>query len=75
MGVDYMDHNTGYVTPSSEKKYLLHQAELNGLVRDLNLSKDKAEISGSRLQDFNHQNKTKNAHKLLHFLITVKNIL
>jgi hypothetical protein len=75
MGVDYMDHNTGYVPPSSEKIYLRHQSELTDLVRDLNLSKNKAELLSSRLQCFNHQSKTKNAYQLLHFLVTVKNNL
>lgn len=36
-----------------DKQHRLSQAELNDLIRDLDLSKEKAEILGSRLQQWN----------------------
>jgi len=43
-----------YVVESEDKlPHLITQEELNDLVRDLSLSKEKAEILGSRLQEWN----------------------
>jgi hypothetical protein len=50
MVVGDMHHYTEYVLPNSEEPNLITQSELNYLVRDLNLSKNQAEILGSKLQ-------------------------
>ena len=42
---------------SMKNPILFDQAELNDLIRDLNLSKDKSELSGSRLKEKNILNK------------------
>ena len=39
--------------PEDRTPHLLSQGELNDLIRDLNLSKRKAEIQGSRMQQWN----------------------
>lgn len=51
-----------YVPDADSSPHLLSQ-ELNDLVRDLELPKEKAELPGSRLQDWNHlQPNTKISH-------------
>jgi hypothetical protein len=40
---------------SSNEPHLLTQGDLNGIIRDLNLSKKQAEILGSRLKGWNLQ--------------------
>jgi hypothetical protein len=50
MDVDYMDRYTEYGLSNTENPHLITQAELNELVRDLNLFKNQVELPGSRLQ-------------------------
>jgi len=47
------DDATFETSTSSCEPYLLTQGELNGLVRDLKLSKKQAELLGSRLRGWN----------------------
>lgn len=42
-----------YNSPHSKEPHLLTQPDLNDLVRDLNLTKEQAELLGSRLQGWN----------------------
>ena len=46
-------HDPDFVQFTSTKPHLITQSELNDLVRDLNLPKNKAELLGSRLQQWN----------------------
>lgn len=52
--VDLLEYTTDptYMPPSSEP-HLIKQNELNNLARDLGLSKQQAELLGSRLQEWN----------------------
>ena len=53
-----------YFLDTGNSPHLLGQAELNDLVRDLELTKEKAELLGSRLQE---RNLLKPATKISHF--------
>lgn len=46
------DIDPDFVPCSSGEPHLITQSELNDLVRDLDLSKAKAELLGSKLQDW-----------------------
>ena len=48
-----LDTDEDYVDKHTRIPHLIHQSELNDLVRDLNLTKNQAEILGSRLQEWN----------------------
>lgn len=47
------DDNTFELDAQEQKPHLLNQGDLNDLVRDLSLSKEKAELLGSRLRQWN----------------------
>lgn len=53
-------------TCSSSTPHLLTQADLNDLVRDVGLSKQKAELLGSRLQEYNLLHQTTNISEFRH---------
>jgi len=48
-----MSHDPYFLPSSSSEPHLITQGELNDLVRDLELPKSKAELLGSRLQQWN----------------------
>ena len=48
-----LDTDEDYVDKYTRIPHLIHQLELNDSVRDLNLTKNQAEILGSRLQEWN----------------------
>ena len=49
----FLDTDEDYVDKHTRIPHLIHQSELNDLIRDLNLTKNQAEILGSRLQEWN----------------------
>jgi hypothetical protein len=48
-----MENDTSFEAPESGEPHLIRQTEMNDLVRDLQLSKNQAELLGSRLQGWN----------------------
>ena len=48
-----LDTDEDYVDKHTKIPHLILQSELNDLVRDLSLTRNQAEILGSRLQEWN----------------------